>query len=255
MSNVYRPKTVLGAAAQRAVRYAYQNRHKIAETLSTLYAKKQAQARASPSQVLKGTRLLSYLDNKYEKKCGTEIKQFFSATVTGTPTTTLATLVSPFVGIAQGLTDSTRIGDSIEVKKLRIRFTIRAGAASTAVSQVRIIVTKQGLMAGAVPTSNDILQTDTDIRSFYSQNKNETFQILEDRTFTVTPLTTNDDKTRYTWDYVYTPKGCHSIKWVSGDTTGVIGNMILGNICVKTMYEGGTAPALDFYVHGQYVDV
>lgn len=238
-----------------AAKWGYNNKDDIMRYTRELLAKKPSAKKAAPSQVLKGTRLLSYLDNKYEKKCGTEVKQFYSVTSTGTPTTTLATLASPFVGIAQGLTDSTRIGDTIEVKKLRVRFTIRAGAASTANSQVRIIVTKQGLMAGAAPTSDDILQTTNDIRSFYAQNKNETFQILSDRTFIVTPLTTNDAQTRFVYDYVYKPKGCHSIKWVSGDTTGVIGNMILGNICIKTMYEGGTAPQLDFYVHGEYVDV
>lgn len=246
----------MGFSHARAVgNLVYQNRNAIKNTLATLFARKLGSGGLNPSKAVQSTALGSYLDRRYEKKCGTEVKQFYQVSSTGTPTTTLATLVSPFAGIAQGLTDSTRVGDSIEVKSMRIRFTIRAGAASTACTQLRIIITKQGLMAGAVPTSNDILQTDTDIRSFYAQNKNENFKVLSDRTFVITPLTSNDSKTRFVWDYVYKPKGCHAIKWVSGDTTGVIGNMIKGNICVKTMYEGGTAPAVDFYVHGEYVDV
>lgn len=248
------PITVTGGLGRAVGKKLWENREEIIRRLRGLLASKQ-RAGASTAQLLKTTPLASYLDRRYEKKCGVEVKQFFTVTATGTPSTTLATLVSPFVGIAQGLTDSTRIGDTIEVKRLSIRFTIRAGAASTACTQLRIIIVKQGMMQGAAPTSSDIIQTDTDIRSYYAQNRNEPMKILSDRTFFVTPLTTNDEKTRYQWDYVYTPKGCHSIKWVAGDTTGTIGNMILGNICVKTMYEGGTAPAIDFYIHGEYVDV
>lgn len=243
----------MGYSHARAVgNYVYQNRKAIASTLGSMFAKKLSGA-PPPSQVLKGTALHSYLDRRYEKKCGTEIKQFYQPTTTGTPGTGLATLVSPFMGIAQGLTDATRVGDTIEVKKLRMRFTIRAGVASTANAQLRIIIVKQGNMSAAASAA-DILQTTSDVRSFYAQDKNEQFTILLDKTFTVTPLTTNDSKTRFVWDYVYKPKGCHAIKWTAADTTGVIANCLYGNINVKTMFEGAVAPTLDFYVHGEYVD-
>jgi len=200
---------------------------------------------------LKQTALKSYLDKTYEKKCGVEVKQFTDNDTTTSPGTSLSTLISPFQGIDQGLTDVTRLGNSIEVKSLRFKLLLTGHA--TLMSRVRIIVIKQGAMAGAVPAGSDILELDSDIKSFYTMDKNKQYSILKDVTFEMTPLSTNDAQTFKTWNFNYTPKGCHSIRYLQASTTGGIGDMIFGNINIKIMYEGG-APTGRFAYRTEWVD-
>lgn len=256
-SSAFKQQIAAAAAGYVSRRYGSTAGNYAQQAANYLFSSEGNKKRLTPAKALGGTKMRSYLDSRYQRKCGVEVKQIYAATATGTPTTTLATLVSPTVGIAQGLTNSTRIGDAIEIKKLRMRFTFIGGATSTANSTVRVIIVKQNEMSGAAATSSDILQTTTDIRSYYAQDKNESFTVLLDRKFEVTPVSTNDGKTRYTFEWNYRPKHCHSVQWVTGDTTGVIGNMIKGNINVKTMYEsvGAIAPRIDFNSYLEYIDV
>lgn len=207
--------------------------------------------KAPVAAAIKQTALKSYLDKTYEKKCGVEVKQFLSADTALAPSTTLATLISPYQNIAQGLTDVTRLGNSIEVKKMKIHCNFTGHA--TLLSRVRIIVIKQSAMQGAVPNVADVLETTTNIKSYYALDNDSSYTILKDFTFEMTPLSTNDAQSQYTWKYTYKPKGCHSIRYLQADTTGVIADMIHGNINIKIMHDGGQ-PTGSFNFLAEWVD-
>lgn len=202
-------------------------------------------------QQLKNTKLKSYLDKTYEKKCGVEVKQLQPVAASVGPTSTLATWFSPYSGIAQGLTDQTRIGNSIEVKKLQVRCNFVGHA--TAVCRVRIIVLKVGLMTGGVTASNDVIETSTDIQSFPALDCDSPYKILKDVTFKLTPLSTNDVNTTKYWKYTYAPKSCHAIRFTQADTTGVVGDITEGNILLKIMHDGNQ-PTGTFNFRAEYVD-
>jgi len=223
--------------------------------IDVLMAEAKPSAGITPAKALTNTALRSYLDKRYQRKCGVEVKQVDVLANAVALTTTLTAYVAPFTAIAQGLTDSTRTGASVEVKALRTKITVQAGAGSTAPILVRMIWVKQGKMNGAVMAASNILTTTTNIRSAYSLNADESFTILKDVTFTVSGLSAADsDGVKYiVWDYE--PKSCHSITWTQADTTGVIGNMLEGNVELYWMYEGATAPTYNLWARSQWIDV
>lgn len=221
------------------------------------YLFQKPKARPTPAKILADTRFRSYLDRRYQRKCGVEVKEKYTGAGSSTAATTLTSIASPFMGIAQGQTNSTRIGDNIEVKKMVFRFRVRSGASSTLPSLVRLIIVKQDYMEGAVTSSADVLQTTTDIQSFYAQDKNEGFTVLLDKVFKVTPVSTADGDNVKTYQFTYKPKHCHAIQWLAADTTGAIANCIKGNINIKAMYwsAGAVAPEMEFSSLCQYIDV
>lgn len=209
----------------------------------------------SPAKVVGKTRLASYLDKRYERKCGVEVKQNQAAALATAVTTTLASYLNPYMGIAQGLTDVTRSGSSIEVKSLQLNLNFFAGGASSTPTMVRMIVVKQSIMQNAVLAASVILESPGTINSPYALDKSRSFTILKDKTFVLGGLTQGLPSAIKQIKWTYRPKRCHQIKWTQADTTGVVGNAIEGNIGVFLMYQGATAPSFDYYFRANYVDV
>jgi hypothetical protein len=208
----------------------------------------------APSAVIKGTKLKSYLDRTYAKKCGVEVKQL-DVVGSYTATSTLATFASPFLNIVQGIDDADRIGASFEVKNCPINVTMYAGAASASAVFVRFILVKQNRMQQAALAAGSILETSTNIRSPYALDVTKSFTILKDKTFKLSALTSGEDSAFKQLKFTYTPKGCHECTFTQADTTGVIGNMTEGNLQLMIMYQGATAPTLDFWCRPNWVDL
>lgn len=208
----------------------------------------------SAANALANTKLRSYLDRRYQRKCGVEVKQW-DVIDTATLGTTLAAVFYPFADIAIGQTDETRIGNSIEVKKWAFRSQFFAEATTSNPTTIRVILIKQGRMAGAAPNVADILETPTNIRSPYSLNKNAAFTVLKDFTFMLAGATTGEREEYKLWNHTYTPKHCHAITWDQADTLGSLANMIDGNVTVFMMYAGSAAPTWSFYSRAEYIDV
>lgn len=210
---------------------------------------------ASPATVVSGTRLASYLDKRYERKCGVEVKQVQNFTLGTALSTTLTHLTNPFSAISQGTNDVTRVGSSIEVKSLRLRMNVKAGAASATPSMVRLLILKQQVMQGAVPAVGSILETTSSVMSPYTLDKTRSYTILKDVVFKLGGNTqgfTNAIKS-IKWDY--RPKHCHQIKYLQAAATGAVSDMTYGNIAIYIMYEGTTAPTVDYYTRANYIDV
>jgi len=248
--------TVTAALARKAIPYVAPF---VKQKLQTLLANARGRIaqRASAGTAIKGTQLASYLDRRYARKCGVEIKQTDLAT-NPSITTSLATYYSPFTGVAQGTSDSTRIGDSIEVKECAIRATFTCGATSTGPTTVRIMVCKQNQMQAAALTGSAVLQDPTNIRSPKLLDQQRSFTILKDFTFKLSGFNSGDTSMVHHWNWTYRPKGCHHIKWTQADSTGAIGNMLEGNLQILIMYEqagAASGPTSVVYFRTQWLDV
>lgn len=223
---------------------------------------KSRNAAVAPAQLLQGTRLKSYLDRRYAKKCGVEVKQLQYIPGPGLIGTTLATQFNPLEGtIPQGTTDSTRIGSRIEIKRIQMKFKFSALAASTGPCQIRFIFLKVGDMAGTNPGSGSVLISPGNIRSMYLQENDQTraFTIIKDKTFKLSAVSSGDQTITKEWSWTYKPKGCHSVEWLTSDTTGSLANMTKGNFLGYIMYESvpvaGQQPTLYQYTNVEWVDL
>lgn len=218
-----------------------------------------------PSVALKGTALKSYLDKTYEKKCGVEVKHYYIGPA-GNITTSLA-LSSIFpenLALAQGLKDNDRVGTKIEVKDLKLHFSLYPNVANTATCRIRLILLKVGeVSAGTTPTGAQILADPTNIRSTLLDKDQQTvpYTIIFDRSYSVAPTATASSagcRDSVFFDYYYKPKGCHEIVWTEADTTGATANITKGAMVLYSMYEtAGTVgqPQWAYGAEFQYLDV
>lgn len=250
-------KDLRGYASQAIVPYVQKHYGELAANTASYLLSKPASKVTSPAKAIDNTKLKTYLDRRYERKCGVEVKQQETATSAIAITTSLASLESPFIGIAQGLTDATRIGNTLEVKSYRVDATFYAGMSSTAVTYVRVMVIKQGQMQLAALTGAAVLQDPSNIRSPILLDKQRSFTVIQDKFIKLAvPASGNDSS--YHWRYTYRPKSCHTIKFTQADTTGVIGDCLEGNLMVMVMYDQfvGTAstPTVKFYSRAEWVD-
>lgn len=234
---------------------AYTGSAGLGGAVSNLLApEKVSSVKTSPATILTNTRLRSYLDKRYARKCGVEVKQQDTIQTSNTISTALAVETNPFVGIPQSLTDTGRIGNTIEVKSLSWDCFVKANTASTAPAIVRVIVVKQGDMNGAEVGVGQILEVTNNIRSPRSLNIADPFTILMDRTFVLASTTSGDTSTYRHIKWTYRPKHCHEIRWTQADTTGALANMLRGNVTVYMMYEGASQPDHSSYFRAEYID-
>jgi len=223
-------------------------------------ATKAVKAQVAPGAVIKGTKLKSYLDRTYARKCGVEVKQYEIAQ-NAVPGTTLASSFAPLEGqIIQGLTDQNRIGSKIELKQIQFRFTFNAMVASTGPSKIRIIVVKVGEQLGTNPSAGQILETGTNIRSLYAQKNDvgRSFTIVKDKLISLSALNSGENTAYKEWNWTYRPKGCHEVEYLSSVTTGNLADMTKGNFVVYMMYESkptaAQQPSYDVYARVQFID-
>lgn len=215
------------------------------------------------SQAIKNTKLKSYLDKTYAKRCGVEVKHYQAAGGLVTNTTLLNSVNFPqTLLIPQNTTDTGRIGDTIEIKEVQMNFSFSSGVASARDTRVRMFLVKTGQTApGLVPVVTDILWDSTNIRSGVKDKREHTglttFTILKEWNFTLQPPGVAGIDTKY-MNFTYRPKGCHSITWTDADTTGDAVNVIDGHLCLYTMYEnvaGPVPPVITLWQEFSFVDL
>jgi len=215
------------------------------------------------SQAIKNTKLKSYLDKTYAKKCGVEVKHYQTSGGVVTNTTLLNGINFPQdILIPQNTTDTGRIGDTIEIKEVQMNFSFQSGPASTRDTRMRCFLVKTGQTApGLVPVVTDILWDATNMRSGVKDKREHTglttFTILKEWNFTLQPPGVAGIDTKYL-NFTYRPKGCHSITWTDADTTGAAANVIDGHLCFYSMYEtfgAISAPVITIWQEFSFVDL
>lgn len=229
----------------------------------TLFKKSKKGPVLSPGKALKSTALGSYLDKRYTRKCGMEVKvydvywnaQSIGGTIAYLPLASTAVGVN--VGIAQGLTNITRVGDTIETKCLKIKGHFYTAATTTTPGLIRIVVIRQGAMAGTQLNPAQYLASVTNINSQLTlkADRTEPFQVLHDSTHAISLVGADRGISRF--NFTWRPKGCSPTTWSAADTTGALGNFTEGLISVYAMYTGcaTTAPLFTGTGRFEYVDV
>lgn len=233
----------------------------VLDELQTLFAKRQQSAKVSATATLQKTPLKSYLDKTYQRKCGVEVKQVsIGPTVTPALTNVLTAIVGTTfnMGIAQGITDQTRLGNTIETKSLELRLTVdtNVGPPNNVDTLVRIMLVRFANMAsGVVPNPNQLLYTTGDIRSFKALDYVQNSTIIKDWKFTLAPPGNHGTSKSIT--YYHNPKGCEETKWNIADTIGNLANLEKGLYCLYAMAENATGlyPTISFTARFNFVDV
>jgi len=217
----------------------------------------------SPGRILKGTKLGRYLDQKYEKKCGVEVKHY-QASQTYTITTTLATpaaLQFPLdQTILQGTGMSSRVGAMFEVKSLEMNCTITPNATNNAAVRVRLFLVKCGKQInGALPPTGQIIWTTNNIRSplVPVSEHNVEFTIVDEKVFSLAPIGSSSHQDRVDFQWNYYPKTCHIVEFSDSDTGGFTATCDRGLMAIYAMYEtAGTAglPLLSVNYEYNWID-
>lgn len=265
MTSKFAKKIFKGAAAYRAgtlPQYAQK------QTAKVLFGKPisvhKNPAAPSISKVVQATNLGSYLDKHYEKKCGVEIKRQLQTGLTPGITQTLQSVIILPGTLAQGLTEYTRVGNKIEIDSIQFHATFFASASATGAQRLRVMLYKMGKNAGAVATNTQILQSVSDTRSFrqFPNTVTQSFKVIKDFQFTLSPPGATGTRDRYDWNYTYRPKGCHFVEW-DDTTNGIAGlqaNIVQGQFVFAVFYEDNTQsgthpPSMLTDVYLQYVDL
>jgi len=216
-----------------------------------------------PSVVLKGSRLKSYLDRTYQKKCGVEVKRYTAAS-TPTVSATFAEVIRfpQNLAIALGNNEQQRAGDSIEIKEVALNFSISADVGNTRGTRCKFWLVKCGQgPTGTVPTAQNLLWLPTNIRSGPTDKDETTFPytVVKKWDFSLPPIQAPSQAitTKYI-NYTYRPRGCHAVRWTASDTTGAQGNIFSGALVLYGMFEsigGVAAPAISLWEEYSFTDV
>ncbi len=151
--------------------------------------------------------------------------------------------------IAQGTTESTRIGRKVTVRSINWRFSIElpsANSASSTSEVVRVILYQDKQTNGATATVAGILETD-DFQSFNNLANKSRFRTLMDRTYDLVIPTITDlaGPTTNTGEFILSDslfkKVNIPIEYDNSFTTGVIGTMRSNNIGVLLLSKSGLA--------------
>jgi len=103
--------------------------------------------------------------SKYQPSTRIEKKYIDTTVTSGWPATTAATWALTLInGVAQGTTDSTRVGQRIQMKSLQLRLT----SPSTVNQPVRVRVIYDKNANAAAPTATDVFEAD--VQNALNQN-------------------------------------------------------------------------------------
>lgn len=165
-----------------------------------------------------------------KKKLGlnTENKNYDLA-ISGTTSGTLAALFYPTNALAQGSTNNTRSGNSLRITHWKMKGGIYTSTLNGQGQRVRIIATYQPKMStpGTEVTNTQLLQTNTDVDSFYKTDLQDC-QIIYDKTYTLTPQYSNQQVV-LPFKFHWRPSYDHGhVIWTDADTTGVTANVVAG---------------------------
>lgn len=194
--------------------------------------------------VSKKTAVRKYLDKTYVRKCGVEVKRQLDA-ITYTLSGTLATLTGTITsGMATGVSDIQRTGNSFELKKWTTKLLFRNPNTAVNTSYVRLFLIKVGRNSGLMPTGSEILLNSTSILSPLVSTADNVvsgnFTILKEINFSLAPYGNAGQDKLISINYY--PKGCHEVKFTTGDTLGSSGNIIEGGLALYGMSSGVATP-------------
>jgi len=251
--NVYR------TAAQVLSPYAKKYAGQAADRVMDYYGIKQlfkqpSSARATPAKVLKQTQLKKYLDMTYQKKCGVEVKQLVTAN-TLAPTSTLNVGVVPFDDLNTGTLSDERVGDTIEIKKIKHKVILRnTSAASEAIRMIWVYVPKYN---GSVLGANQIIQNTSNMLATYLVNEGRGVQILRDETIVLGAAGTDTSLLYKNFGLSEQKhfKSCKPVRWSDTDTTGDIAQMLEGYLALYVMATGTSAISYTYWQVAEFVDV
>lgn len=180
----------------------------------------------------------------------------WDSTAGGTMTGTLATHLNPFIGLAQGNTNTTRNGNGCRVTHMTLKGFISNNVANGNQAQCRIIITLQknvvATTSGVTPAQ--LMQDPTNINSPYNTDL-EDVKVLCDKLVIVKPqysgqIATN--KFRYKWNPSYNDG---HLKWTDSDTTGAVANQLQGILKVFVMSDqASNYPIFTTYCRAHFVD-
>lgn len=153
--------------------------------------------------------------------------------------------------IAQGDTDSNRIGDSIEWKNLEVRFALgSAGSVAAATAYTTRVVIFQWHPSDAItpPGYGDVMQSTTSAVSPPNHDQMSNYKIIYDEIFNPS----NVGEGTYTRDFVIpASRGRKSINFLGGSTSGM---NKLYMIAWTNVASGSTSPTFNYYTRLNYYD-
>lgn len=163
--------------------------------------------------------------------------------------TTATSMLNPST-VPQGLTNQTRLGRAITVKRFQVHLTLIPDPSATDPGLIRVIYFLQKYPNSNLLTSAEILQTNTALDSFY-QFDSSGYRILYDKVFS---FAVNDPKNQYV--KMNLPCRGELIEWTEGDTLGNQNNLTQGYIRGLIMYNGfgAFAPSYNLWQRLTYTD-
>ncbi len=150
--------------------------------------------------------------------------------------------------IAQGVTESTRIGRKCTIKSVNWRFNMSVGVtasgSATASDVVRVIMYLDKQCNGVTAATTDILQTNN-YQSFNNLANKNRFRTLMDRSYTIEPQAlggngTANDQAGYGQHDTFFLKCNIPIEYDDSASTGAIGTIRSNNIGVLILSQNGT---------------
>ncbi len=175
-------------------------------------------------------------------------KKFFDQDVNDAVVAAGGTIVSPsLLTIAQGTTESTRIGRKVFLKglfwKYDVSLPVSAGGGGQIGDTVRVILYVDQQTNGAAAGVTDLLESN-DYQSFYNLANSQRFRILHDKVHDLNMLSgagngTANDYSEVRRSYKYNKFLSLPVEYNS--TTGAIGEIRSNNIGVLLVGRSGTA--------------
>jgi hypothetical protein len=199
--------------------------------------------------------------DKLKVKLGlnTETKFLYEAIGASVLGTTLGQAMANPV-IAQGAAFNQRVGASLRVTRVRYQFSIASASTTTGACAVRVIFAyKDKDVGGVAIAANQVLQTTSDSNSlpaFSLKMKATGIRVLFDKTYYLgVPASDN----AVVCDHFDWKPETFDIEYASGDTTGVIADVIRGDIEMFAMLGSvagtlGTAPSIAIDRCTEFVD-
>lgn len=234
-------------------------------TLKKKTSKKWPLARKAAGAAIGGLANLTLTALKKKLGLNTELHYFDNTPALITVSTTLNNFFDPCV-IAQGTTDTTRVGNSVRIDSIDFRFQLKSVATSTQEqdSLIRIIIVNWGKAPTASRGANFIVAATGNILAPYSiTGAAQGVHVIYDKMFCLgadssmvggTGFSPGSPTSIYE-EWVWRP-AAHHIQWTQTDTTGVEANAVSGWIGVWMMVDGnaGSGPAANCWARVRFVD-
>lgn len=181
----------------------------------------------------------------YVKSNNAEAK-FYDVTFTASPLLAAPT-INNISNMAQGLTESTRIGNSIKVKDLVLRYQIAPNYTGFAYENIRLMIIVDKMQDGVAPTAAEIFQNTGFYNSPLNKNFTDRFALLKDQYIDLLQQGSNQlaGKIYVKLDYHIRYLGTGSAVADQGPGTLYV---------ITTNRENANAPAINCYSRLNYFD-